>query len=115
MRQHAKHVHGCNLSKAMHGNSDEEEEFKCDICNLTYGYKKSLNEHKRLKHNKERGKDDTFECNECSSRFVNEKSLANHKNLKHSDRKMEFTCTDCGKVFNQKNNLTRHQKSHKNN
>ena len=48
MRVHAQHDHGFNMSKAMYGNCEDEEEFKCEMCDLSFKYKKGLNEHRHL-------------------------------------------------------------------
>ena len=109
---HVLNVHGLNMSKAMHGNFEDQEEFKCSLCDSSYRYKKGLSAHMRLKHEQSTGNDETFKCNECASRYQQKKSLDEHKRLKHSDTKLEFPCPECGKVFNQKNNMNRHQKIH---
>ena len=111
MRIHVQYVHGFNMSKAMYGNFEDEEEFKCDKCDLSFKYKKGLNEHRRMKH--ELGTDKHFQCDDCPSQFKQKKSLDEHKRLKHTDEKPQFPCPDCDKVFNQKNNMKRHQKTHK--
>ena len=111
MRVHVQHAHGFNMSKAMNGNFEDEEEFKCDMCDLSFKYKKGLNEHRRLKH--ELGTDKHFQCDDCPSQSQQKKSLDEHKRLQHTDEKPQFPCPDRGKVFNQKNNIKRHQNTHK--
>ena len=54
------------MSKAMYGNAEDFERYKCQLCESTYKYKKDLNVHIRLKHE---GPKQKFQCDECPSNF----------------------------------------------
>ena len=112
MRMHVLKVHGANISKAMHGNLDNEESFPCDICGASFKYKKGLNEHIRVKHEGPSGAQ-AFKCDLCNLTYNQAKNLKAHQDLKHSSQPAEFACQVCGKIFNQKNNMRRHEKTHK--
>ena len=109
---HILNVHGVDTSKAMLGNEEEFEEHKCSVCDARFKYKKDLNSHVKLKHDKE-SKAKKFQCDQCTSIFPEKKSLNAHKKMKHADKAIEFSCPICGKTFNQKNNMKRHQQTHK--
>jgi uncharacterized Zn-finger protein len=111
MRIHVLKVHGVNMSKATHGNFENQENFPCDMCNASFKYKKGLNEHIHLKHEGTSGAQ-TFKCDVCSLTYNQAKNLKAHKNLKHSSKPAEFACQVCGKIFNQKNNMKKHEKTH---
>ena len=81
MRTHVLHVHGFNMSKAMHGNFEGQDEFKCKFCDSSYRYKKNLNAHMRLKHEQATENEDekNFQFDECASRYQEKRSLDEHK------------------------------------
>ena len=97
---------------AMLGNEEEFDEHKCSVCDARFKYKKDLNSHVKLKHDKE-SKAKKFQCDQCTSISPEKKSLNAHKKMKHADKAIEFSCPICGKTFNQKNNMKRHQQTHK--
>jgi predicted RNA-binding Zn-ribbon protein involved in translation (DUF1610 family) len=108
---HLLNIHGVNMSKAMLGNEEEFENHECSECEAKYKYRKDLNAHVRLKH-ENRTNVKSFDCDQCPSKFKEKKTLTAHMKMKHSKKAAEFPCPTCGKVFNQKNNMKRHQKTH---
>ena len=111
MRVHILKTHGANMSKAMHGNPENEEVFQCDMCDASFKHKKHLNAHIRSKHEGTSGTQ-SFQCDECSLSYSEAKNLKAHKKLKHGSNAATFPCPVCGKIFNQKNNMNKHKKIH---
>ena len=108
-------IHGYK-SKESFGNIEKKERFQCSLCSSTFKYKKGLNEHIKLVHERRRNgpsSSKTFKCDECDSAFTMDKNLQAHKKVQHSTSPKEFKCTNCGRVFNKKSNLTRHEIIHK--
>ena len=114
MRAHFLNIHNQNLQKEMYGNSEEQIRHNCEECDSSYKYKKDLNAHMRQKHRDDGDQQKVYECDECSSKFKANKNLVAHKKIKHESQTSEFPCPICEKVFQQKNNMKRHQKIHEN-
>lgn len=108
---HMLNIHGVNRSKAMLGNIEELRNYECSVCDAKFKYKKDLNSHVRLKHNKQ-SKKKLHYCDQCPSKFQEKKSLTAHKKMKHATIVVQYTCPTCGKAFNQRNNMKRHQETH---
>jgi uncharacterized Zn-finger protein len=92
----------------MHGRPLEQQRHPCNLCSADYKYKTDLNAHIKLKH--EEGKK-SHVCDVCPANFQERKSLNAHKKMKHGNNE-NCVCPECGKGFNQKNNLKRHQLIH---
>ena len=107
-RAHYSNIHGFSLHKEMYGRPLEQQRHHCKLCSADYKYKTDLNAHIKLKH--EEGKKSNV-CDLCPAKFQETKSLNAHKKMKHGNNE-NFACPECGKGFNQKNNLKRHQLIH---
>ena len=111
MRMHVLKVHGVNMSKATHGNFENQEIFPCDMCNAEFKYKKGLNEHIRWKHEGTSGTQ-KFKCEVCRLTYNQAKNPEAHKKLKHCSKPAEFPCPVCSKILSQKNTINKHEKTH---
>ena len=76
--------------------------FMCDQCDATYPVKKSLSNHKRLKH----GDVKQFNCEHCVYTTFNKTHLEHHVRSLHE--KIKEICESCGKEFSDKSHLNRH-------
>ena len=74
----------------------------CDQCDATYPVKKSLSNHKRLKH----GDVKQFHCEHCVYSTFNKTHLEQHVRSLHE--KIKEICESCGKEFSDKSHLNRH-------
>ncbi|SPP88884.1 zinc finger protein 568 [Drosophila guanche] len=110
-------------------NAEEDEEpphlkddtkdmlFQCDQCDRAYNSKRSLQSHRRVKHNdkdgavrkRNRGPAKLYICPEpeCSQTFRTERDLHGHR-WKHTG----IFCDICGKPFTQSGNMMRHRQRH---
>lgn len=82
--------------------------FKCDLCNIVFNYKSSLDYHLRKHRNKKELS--VYNCTICSKGFNHPSHLAIHMRVHSGDK--PFKCTVCTKEFNQSNNLTMHMRLH---
>ena len=56
----------------------------------------------------------TFKCEECGSKFTAAVSLKRHKERVHdkSNQRGRHVCTHCSKAFHDKQDWSRHEKTH---
>ena len=54
----------------------------------------------------------TFNCDECNRSFVTRGSLKAHFYRTHYERKVNFQCSSCPKVFIHKSDLVKHSETH---
>ena len=78
--------------------------YPCDQCDATYPVRKSLSNHKRLKH----GDVKQFNCEKCVYATINKTHLEQHIQSVHEQ--IRETCETCGKNFSDKSHLNRHKK-----
>ena len=76
--------------------------FTCDQCDANYPVRKSLLNHKRLKH----GTAKQFACQHCIYVTTNKVHLEQHVRSQHD--KIKKICEACGKNFSDKSHLNRH-------
>ena len=76
--------------------------FNRDQCDATYPVRKSLVNHKRLKHSDAK----LFACNQCIYTTTNKDHLEQHIRSLHE--KVKETCEVCRKTFSDKSNLRKH-------
>ena len=83
--------------------------FGCTYCGKVFNVKSNLHRHEKLHEDNL-----SVECNICLKTFKNQNVLYQHVRRVHGSSKnsSEFGCTHCGKVFNVKANLHRHEKLH---
>ena len=78
--------------------------YPCDQCDATYPVRKSLSNHKRLKH----GDVKQFNCEKCVYATTKKENLQQHIQSVHEQ--IKETCGTCGKNFSKKSNLNKHMK-----
>ncbi|CAB3257552.1 unnamed protein product [Arctia plantaginis] len=79
--------------------------FSCPICNKTYTAKKHVKNHMKIAHS---GNPKPHQCDLCTKSFACPKSFKIHR-LTHENH---FSCRYCSLVFNNKNDIEIHTKSH---
>ena len=79
--------------------------FQCDFCDFSYPVKKSLLNHKRLKH----GNPKQFPCQHCVYTTTKRENLKQHVKSQHE--KVKEICKTCNKTFSEKSNLNKHIKN----
>lgn len=118
-----------------HLQSNEEGEFKCEICerifknlrlfrihkrmhyttlkswtckdcNKKYSSKNLLDEHMNM-HTGER----PYKCSHCTKDFASKYTLTAHMKI-HTDRNRPYECKTCSKTFYSLQNLTQHERTH---
>ncbi|XP_017113466.1 zinc finger protein 510 [Drosophila elegans] len=112
-------------------NDTKDMLFQCDQCDRAYNTKRSLQSHRRLKHNddasvsgggvpdtasserkgktRRKGPPKVYKCHEeaCNQTFRTERDLRGHR-WKHTG----IFCDICGKPFTQSGNMMRHRQRH---
>lgn len=85
-----------------------KDRFKCPICKKGYAFQAQLEEHVGS-HTGER----PFECKQCGKRFRLSRNLSKHLSRVHENPK-KYVCDwpDCGKGFQEEQNLVKHQWTH---
>ena len=78
--------------------------FMCDECDATYPVRKSLSNHKRLKH----GNINQFDCEHCVYATTKKDHLEQHVKSVHDKEKV--ICETCGMNLSDKSNLNKHIK-----
>ncbi|XP_031637715.1 zinc finger protein 26-like isoform X2 [Contarinia nasturtii] len=85
--------------------SNNEKEFKCNICGKVLASNKSLKNHKSITH----GAPGHFPCHLCPNVTLTRKdSLRKHMQLKHDPNCVKFRCIYCPLVFLQEISLQKH-------
>jgi hypothetical protein len=111
LNAHVLHVHGLNRRKEDYWQDLPKKTFECETCKAKFNRKGDLNAHFKMKHMVQ----DMVDCDQCPAKFKYNKSLQRHKLEKHGSEENKSKCPDCGKLFNQKRNMERHQLSHRKN
>ncbi|XP_076819307.1 uncharacterized protein LOC143465057 isoform X1 [Clavelina lepadiformis] len=109
-------VQKCTLANHLITHNNEEKNEVCDICGRTYYYKKSLAQHKKLKHG---GKYASYVCSYCNKKYLGLNSYVQHeeKCKKLFERKLQdvnlsnVSCTHCGEFYASPNVLQKHKGS----
>nr|XP_027214559.1 myoneurin-like isoform X2 [Penaeus vannamei] len=81
---------------------------KCDLCDDTFAFSKSLRNHYLRKHSK----DGNFRCEECNKSFKCRSNLWSHRFTHTSQEDRRFTCPECPQRFNTRSKLNVHLQSH---
>lgn len=89
----------------------KERNFKCNICNLTFALKPTLDKHIKRHMRRENGERD-FICDQCGMKYRDKSSLNRHKATQHSGNNIKRKCEDCGKEYTSTTNLMKHKRSH---
>ena len=104
-------VHGLNQRKEDYWQDLPRKTFECETCEAKFQRKGDLTAHFKIMHMVQ----DMVDCDLCPAKFKYSKSLKRHKMEKHGSEENKPKCPDCGKMFNQKRNMERHQLSHRKN
>ena len=103
------HVHDSDEKKEDYWQDLPKINFECETCRVRFVRKADLKAHIKSKHTDQ----DMLNCDQCSAQFIYLKSLNRHKLEKHGPEQTKSTCPDCGKMFNQRRNMERHQLIHR--
>lgn len=85
----------------------------CIICKQTFETEHLLIEHRQVEHIEGNVKieyeaqESLLQCPDCDLTFTKQRSLSMHRR-RHKNKKVEFICDACGKVFGMKQQLKRH-------
>ena len=85
------------LNSHMNKKHVKQNNFTCDICNLSFDTDRKLSRHTKTEH--------CFNCPDCKKEFTS-KELRDDHFLSH------LKCDICSKSFDKKWKLTKHNKSH---
>lgn len=89
------------------------KKFECDECSETFVGDRAFQYHQRRCKNKDPLASSTFECKECNRKFIQQRYLKKHIYELHN-KKTQFQCEICDKIFNRRSNYDEHQLIHKN-
>lgn len=91
--------------------------YRCDNCDLTFRSSTELKKHQATEH-----EDKQYHCLHCSVYFRHLSEFEKHaahmhtdvwsKNLTSSMYRCSYSCADCGRLFDRRNNLKRHRIVH---
>ena len=109
LNAHMLHVHGLDERKEDYWQDLPKTCFECEACDTRFIRKSDLNAHIKSKHENQ----DMLHCDLCSAEFKYHKSLNRHVKEKHASEQTKFKCPECGKIFNQRRNMERHQLIHR--
>lgn len=83
-----------------------EQPYICEKCEKSFSIKSNLKRHMQSHMREEQ-----FTCWKCGIKCSSEKKLAIHFRIHET---ISHKCPECGKLFQNKSNLTRHLKIHSN-
>ncbi|XP_069183900.1 uncharacterized protein [Procambarus clarkii] len=107
----------CNICKMVfsHRGSLEQHEnachgirIKCDVCDASFVFSKSLRNHHLRKH----ASTDGFKCEDCDKIFKCRSNLWSHRLVHLSQEMRKFPCPQCPQRFTTKSKLNIHLKIH---
>ena len=89
-------------------------DYKCDICQRTFGFKPNLRRHMALVHKdlSQANNQKVHKCDQCDYTSVLKRNVQRHVLAKH-EKSARFECLICQKKFVYESTFTRHQASHK--
>ena len=79
---------------------------KCQLCSKTFISVAMLKLHTCRRPCRQ------FKCQNCDKLYKSQSSLVEHIEMVHSDKKPEYTCEQCGKVYARLRSLKYHQQEH---
>lgn len=79
-------------------------QYKCNVCELTFDYKYKYNTHFLRKHSTEM----KYTCDRCGKKYKIQSDLRNHVRFYHESK--AIVCEICGKTCSNANSLYTHQK-----
>ncbi|XP_042872913.1 PR domain zinc finger protein 5-like isoform X2 [Penaeus japonicus] len=104
----------CGIFFRQHGELEQHESthhgirVKCNLCDDTFAFSKSLRNHYLRKHSN----DGNFRCEECNKSFKCRSNLWSHRFTHTSQEDRRFTCPECPQRFNTRSKLNVHLQSH---
>ena len=102
-----------NIQRHIESVHEKKKGYHCAICNLSFGWERSLRNHNEHFHAKVGQPDDrNLDCEECPSIFETPQSLSHHKKMHHNispkSINKPFECTFCNTQFTTIVNLQKH-------
>ena len=83
---------------------DQDNVYKCDVCQIVVCSSHSLKRHKNIVHTNER----PFSCEVCQKSFKTKEGRDEHQVVHNTERL--FACSICPKSFKRKSGRTKHEK-----
>lgn len=80
----------------------------CSVCDKQFKNKRTLNDHKRNVHGKQR-----HLCDVCGKDYSSRRVLMTHKKERHNRDNRTFACNICGKSFAAQRYVKQHVRTHK--
>ena len=93
-----------NLLNHIKCHDENRSQYKCSKCVKTFFHMRNLKAHEKEQHSSEAM---GHRCKYCNVEFVSKRNLKQHLKI-HEEQKKEFKCSVCGKVFQARRTLTRH-------
>ena len=79
LRAHLLNIHGIDQMRERYCEEKDHNIFKCEDCDSTFSYKRSLTLHRKTKHEDK----PVYDCKICCARFSYKHKLVEHIKVKH--------------------------------
>lgn len=98
-----------NVNEEKESKTDNERVYACSECKKVYTAPRPLLLHE-MKHHSKYPENYTFKCYSCYMAYCNAESLRDHMDVEHLNKKRDFKCDECDKVFTSKSGSNKHKK-----